>query len=574
MSKTLAFSWPATVVGSPLRILLPHEREAMLYDVLTAFPDLQNSYGTHKKAEQALRDHEAKHAEHMALWQAVRQWLTRHHAGLIGDLPGLLLDRLSGGDLLVPSYRHVIVDEFQDLTPGEQELVLMLRRHGGQLVVLGDPRQSIYRFRGNDQEGLAKLKHLLGPTVGSVTDIEMTECQRCPADIVHAANQLMGLYSAKAMVPCSSIPANTHVVVWDSPQGEARGMANAVVASFRAHSTDRHLVMVTRRQFGYWLRDQVAAIAPDLKVELSFSESLLETWAAREAFLLFCLLVDPDLPTWRAWLGYQNSSAGKNYKPPRRNSDAYLKLLTACGDNITAETITQVASAPIKPPGEGGKNVWERAKRFVELSAAIVWDSDDGHTLIGQLFDPQQWITPDTEDAETTTLDMQLCSSKAGAMLEELKSLKPQAGPQYWLREVARRLRYQIATREPFVPDETADIRVATLWGAKGVTADHVYVLGLCDEAIPGARRDEYPGTDLEYEEEQRRLFYVSITRSKRTLVLSRGRGTRRGDAAHLGLTIAPGQSHQVNLAMSRFLRDINKFLPKAQRGADWPGCT
>jgi superfamily I DNA/RNA helicase len=78
------------VVSTPLRLLLPHEREAMIYDVLTLFPDLTVTYETHKEAEQALRDHEARHAEHMELWQAVRRWLTRHRAQLISDLPGLL----------------------------------------------------------------------------------------------------------------------------------------------------------------------------------------------------------------------------------------------------------------------------------------------------------------------------------------------------------------------------------------------------------------------------------------------------------------------------------------------------
>ena len=58
-----------------------------------------------------------------------------------------------------------------------------------------------------------------------------------------------------------------------------------------------------------------------------------------------------------------------------------------------------------------------------------------------------------------------------------------------------------------------------TLWGAKGVTAEHVYLLGVCKEALPGERRDEYPGTDADYVDEQRRLFYVSITRAKKTLV-------------------------------------------------------
>jgi superfamily I DNA/RNA helicase len=184
----------------------------MIYDVLTGFPALQRAHETHRKTEQALRDHEAKHADHLPLWQAVRRWLKRHRAQLITDLPGLLLDRLAGGDFKTRTYRHVIVDEYQDLTTGEQELFIRLLAEDGQFVALGDPRQSIYAFRGNDREGLSKIKTLVGRQ--RVTDIDMTECQRCPADIVQAANRLMQLHPAKPLVPGSRTVPNTHVVVW------------------------------------------------------------------------------------------------------------------------------------------------------------------------------------------------------------------------------------------------------------------------------------------------------------------------------------------------------------------------
>jgi superfamily I DNA/RNA helicase len=209
----------------------------------------------------------------------------------------------------------------------------------------------------------------------------------------------------------------------------------------------------------------------------------------------------------------------------------------------------------------------------VALKEAITSTIDAPDDFLREVFAPDRWISAETADAETAKLDLALGTSKATAMLDEIRTHKPKAGAASWLRDVARRLRYQIATREPFVPDETANIQVATLWGAKGVTADHVYAVGLCDEAIPGTRRDEYPGTDRDYEEEQRRLFYVSITRSKRTLVLSRGEGIRPGDALRLGLSVTPTSRYWATLTMSRFLRDIIKYLPKAEPGGSWRGC-
>jgi superfamily I DNA/RNA helicase len=138
---------------------------------------------------------------------------------------------------------------------------------------------------------------------------------------------------------------------------------------------------------------------------------------------------------------------------------------------------------------------------------------------------------------------------------------------------VARVLRYQIATRETFASGDTSDLQIATLWGAKGVTADHVYVIGLCEEAIPGIRRDEYPGTELQFKEEQRRLFYVSITRSKETLVLSRATSIGRGEAKQLGFHVKSGNGYRAQLNMSPFLRDILNYLPEYQEGEGWGGC-
>ena len=364
------------VMGSSLRILLPHEVEAMIFDILCNYPQLREKYKNQPKAQQAFHNHVAKLENHTPLWQAVQRWLRRHDAELISELPSLLLDKLKGGDFTDRTYQHVIVDEFQDLTLGEQKLFLELRGKRGKFVALGDSRQSIYAFRGNDREGLDKIAKLSISSGHPVRTLSMNECHRCPKQVVEAANQLMGLYRTKAMVPRSNITANTHVVVWKSLLAEAKGMAQAIVRNVQAQPEERHLVMVTRRQFGYSLREQILKLNPDLKIELSFSENLLETWVVREAFLYFCLFVDADAPTWRAWLGYQNSNDGENFKAPERNADAYLKFLADCQDEITERAVEQLANCSKQPSGTGGKKLWERAKRFLELKKQFQWDGE------------------------------------------------------------------------------------------------------------------------------------------------------------------------------------------------------
>lgn len=54
-------------------------------------------------------------------------------------------------------FRYLLVDEFQDISPLQYQLILAWNREGDELFVIGDPDQSIYGFRGSDPECFARL---------------------------------------------------------------------------------------------------------------------------------------------------------------------------------------------------------------------------------------------------------------------------------------------------------------------------------------------------------------------------------------------------------------------------------
>ena len=558
------------IVGNHLRILMNHERDAMIFDIRQEHPQLGQECRLPSQTDQALRDHEARHVVNEFLWGAVQQWLRRHNARLISELPSLLLDRLNAGDFQTTRYSQVIVDEFQDLTEAEQRLIITLLKPGGHVVALGDPRQSIYKFRGNDREGLSKLEVLLDR---DVMDVQMTECQRCPANVVSAANQLMVMYSAAPMISTSSQAANIHVVTWSTPLKEARGMAKAIVDNFNDHPDERHLVMVTRRKFGFMLRQELSALAPDISVDLDFTETLLETWAVREAFIFFCLLTDPDAATWRAWFAYSNSETGENYRASNRNAASYLQFLTKSNDEINWDRVESLARENrTANRGAGGATLWDRANRAIELRAELGKQNSDTEGWITAYFDSPVWVPDTTIDKEVAEADLKLAREKVLAIFVSEIDSSPTDNDDVHLRRVVQTLRYQIATREPIEGDSDAKIHISTLWGAKGVTAEHVYIMGLFNEALPGVRRSEYPGTDDEYYEEQRRLFYVSITRAKETMVLSRPEKINRNEAAKMGIVLREGRSPYPFVQASPFLLEILRFLPHAVDGDAWSG--
>ena len=101
---------------------------------------------------------------------------------------------------------------------------------------------------------------------------------------------------------------------------------------------------------------------------------------------------------------------------------------------------------------------------------------------------------------------------------------------------------------QPARSDDDEQLRLSTIHQAKGLEFDVVFVIMLCDGLFPSARSLEA----LDGEEEERRLFYVAITRARNELYLSypliRGMPGGGGDARQLP---------------SRFLREIPDELVK-----------
>jgi len=552
----------AELVGSRNRKLLPNEVETMIYDVLYRHPGLTTEFHDFRGALKAHREHEAGHTAHPALQQAAASWLADHGAELIGDAPREVERRIASGDFTDRKFDYVIADEFQDFTDAEAKVVVGLWSKEGSLMALGDRKQSIYAFRGNNPSGLQALQNLVDV---EVENIGMDECQRCPMGIVNLANGVMALEDE----PLRSAHASTgqlHNIIANTPNNEQAKLADEIVRVFQTKPHDKHLVLTTRRQWGYELRDKIKELDSSIPVRTLFSEDILETWPVREAFLLLSLIADgTDRIALREWLAYQTPSENRSYKAPKRNAPAYRSLLMQL-PNPTADALITLDDAAIATiSGTGQKNIKKRIARLKTLLSDIT-DPTDTRAVIEQVLDPDAWIASGDARAALARADFLRIKKEALEALQEESSLS----------DIVKLLRYKIAAREPFGEDEeTPGIQIVTLWGAKGLTADYVYLAGLCDEALPGPDNSEEiglnPGDRLD---EQRRLLYVSLTRAKKSLVLSRPTKIRRGDIMGMNLIrTSRGDRYHQTLSDCRFFRDLpTGLLPDAVSVDVWSG--
>jgi ATP-dependent helicase/nuclease subunit A len=99
-------------------------------------------------------------------------------------------------------FRHILVDEFQDTSPIQQSILDLLEMGGDgetSLFMVGDARQSIYRFRGADVKGFEQMRKQLGE---SEAFIELRENFRSSASLVAFVSDLTKtLFGDEGAVP-------------------------------------------------------------------------------------------------------------------------------------------------------------------------------------------------------------------------------------------------------------------------------------------------------------------------------------------------------------------------------------
>jgi len=119
-------------------------------------------------------------------------------------------------------YTRLLVDEFQDIDPSQLELLDALRGPGAEVFVIGDPDQSIYRFRGADPACFERLA-----AWGPVKTLGLRTNHRSTSNVQRAAALLLGRRPAAGDLSTGRDP-EIRLAVRPTAAAEAEYVAHAV----------------------------------------------------------------------------------------------------------------------------------------------------------------------------------------------------------------------------------------------------------------------------------------------------------------------------------------------------------
>jgi len=106
-----------------------------------------------------------------------------------------------------------------------------------------------------------------------------------------------------------------------------------------------------------------------------------------------------------------------------------------------------------------------------------------------------------------------------------------------------------------------------SLHKSKGLTAELVIVVGCIEGLIPFVKSNLPLAEQARMLEEQRRLFYVAITRTRNILVLSSVTELPRNLAYRMGAEVRGGNRTHAKTIASRFLSELGPARPEAVPG-------
>jgi ATP-dependent DNA helicase Rep len=405
--------------------------------------------------------------------------------------------------------RYLLVDEYQDTNAAQYELVRLLVGVRGALTVVGDDDQSIYAWRGARPENLARLKD----DFPGLKVVKLEQNYRSCGRILKVANALI-----------ANNPHNFEKRLWSelgygepvqvlkarNDEHEAERVVSALLHHrFQQRSRYRDYAILYRgnhqsRLFERVLREQ--RIPYYISGEISF----FERSEVKDVMAYLRLVANPD------------------------DDNAFLRIVNTPRRGIGPATLEKLA----RRAGEAGVSL---------LDAALQDDADAGRQL-GAVRGFARWVVTVGERAEQEpALDVvrqllsdiqyedwirETCGDEAAAerrlgnvreLLDWLQRLGRQGDGERGLAELVADLTLMdILDRED---KENADDRVSlmTLHAAKGLEFPHVFIIGLEEQLLP--HRSSIEEDSLE---EERRLFYVGITRAQRTLTLTLAGKRRR----------------------------------------------
>jgi DNA helicase-2/ATP-dependent DNA helicase PcrA len=401
------------------------------------------------------------------------------------------------------SFRHVLVDEYQDTNRAQYRWLQLLCEEHRNLAVVGDDDQAIYGFRGADITNILEFER----DWPDAHVVKLEQNYRSTTTILGASNAVISNNrSRKEKALWSDLGEGdpVHVRELEDEHAEARFVVSEIERLVdEGASRDDIAVFYRTNAQSRVLED--ALVRYGVAYQVIGGTRFYERAEIKDALAYLTLLVNPS----------DTVAFGRIVNSPRRGIGQTSQARLIGHANTLGEPVWDVAADPERVPGLAGAavkavgrfmSVMERLRERVEAGAAV---GDLLHELLEETGYTEALGAERTVESQVRLENLE----ELVGVGREYDATAETPSVEEFLQQIA------LFSEQDNLQDEQGLLTLMTLHNAKGLEFDTVFIIGMEEQVFPHSRAVE--AGDLE---EERRLAYVGITRARRELYLTSAR--------------------------------------------------
>ncbi|MDC7135141.1 3'-5' exonuclease [Bacteroides zhangwenhongii] len=429
-------------------------------------------------------------------------------------------------------FRYILVDEYQDTNYAQHSIVLQLTKENQHVCVVGDDAQSIYSFRGADIDNILYFTK----TYPNTKVFKLEQNYRSTQTIVCAANSLIEKNERQIR----------KAVFSEKEKGEAIGVFQAY-SDVEEGDIVANKVAELRREYHYGYADFAILYRTNAQSRI-FEEALrkrsmpykiygglsfYQRKEIKDVIAYFRLVVNPnDEEAFKRIINY----------PARGIGDTTVgKIISAATDH--GVSLWSTLCEPLTYGLNINKGTHTKLQGFRALIEGFITDQADKNAYeIGVDIIRQSGIMNDVcQDTSPENLSRKENIEELVNGMNDFCALRQEEGnPNISLTDFLSEIAL-LTDQDSDKADDGEKITLMTVHSAKGLEFKNVFVVGLEENLFPSGMVGDSPRAL----EEERRLFYVAITRAEEHCYLSFAKTRFRYGKMEFG-------------SPSRFLRDID----------------
>lgn len=415
----------------------------------------------------------------------------------------LLEDHPDVGDRYADRFLHVLVDEYQDTNHAQYRIVRRLARAHGNVCVVGDDDQSIYGWRGADVRNILDFER---DFAGAVV-VRLEENYRSTPAILEVANEVIANNrSRKEKRLRTTRPEGEPVSLrkFADERAEANWVVRQIEQRDGGYRPDQAVILYRTNAQSRPFEDALRRAG--LPYRIVGGVRFYDRREIKDVFAYLQLVVNPA----------DEAAFGRAVSWPRRGvGSVTLERLRseAAAGGLTLLAAAERASGFSGIPPAGARALEDFAAGISALSELSA--ESDTEEIIRECirsFGLVQALEPEEDGADRIANLTELLAAASAFDPSEVEDGADDATElELYLQSAA--LRADIDAYD----DQGPGVTLMTLHNAKGLEFPVVFVVGLEDGLFPLSRAME----TIEELEEERRLFYVGVTRAEDRLFLT-----------------------------------------------------